>query len=660
MIELISPGQVLLSGALPMQAIQDTAAKVAEGQAHALDSVTSHPTFPDPVIRIVQFIFQQSPFVMWGGVVLGAIVAMFILVTAWRRRQRIGLWLRTRSGAVKAAMIGALVLLVAVATGMGYKAYDFVERDNRFCNGCHIFVPSGQVIARPDTGDYTLVNLLEGKHDTLSCHQCHALKPLKEAVKMVWWMSGARDEEIPPHAKVPREVCSNCHVTGDAKESWQEIASTAGHRVHLESDSSDLKDVTCVTCHGLEAHHFVPVDSTCSQSGCHTQTKIQLGRMAGQSGLHCSVCHDFTAEVPKLATRDSAAGTLVPTLERCSSCHQMEALLTEFDPAHDPHSGTCGTCHDPHKQQAPEEAKLTCSSAGCHAAWRDIPFHAGANHRRVGDRCTTCHIPHRARVDASDCAGCHLRVRNQPGIRSNIPLPFDTTAAKQQAFEAPPEVRPPRGKGDAPIASIITAPPDSFSHQRHKAINCISCHGTRAGQGRLTIDPPRGCQICHHQAAAQNDCRKCHDQEETGPAIVTHVTVTVPRQAPRPRDVKFQHSEHETLRCQECHTRAVTLEPDSAVKECRSCHEDHHAANRDCATCHTTGQLTPAHQRPVQAHVRCDACHTPATVARLVPARSLCLTCHAGQDHYPAKECTVCHFQSTPETYRSHLNRVGA
>jgi hypothetical protein len=408
----------------------------------------------------------------------------------------------------------------------------------------------------------------------------------------------------------------------------------------------------------MQAHRFIPGDSTCTQRGCHTDTRIQLGKMASASGLHCSVCHEFTAPVPKLATRDSAAGTLVPNLAKCSSCHQMKALLVEFDPAHDPHSATCGTCHDPHKQSAPADAKLTCASAACHANWRDIPFHAGPNHKRVAQECTTCHVPHHARVDASDCAGCHLRVRGKPGVRSNLPVPFDTTAAKERVSAAPPDPRPPRGKGDAPIASIPPAPADSFSHQRHKTFNCITCHGTRTGQSRLTFERPRGCQICHHQAPAQNDCRRCHDQETSETPIAVDVTVRVPGQTPRTRQVDFAHTAHQSLSCVECHTQSITLAPDSLVRTCLACHEKHHTAARDCATCHRTPVIRLAHAPPVQPHTACDNCHTPAVIARLTPDRDLCRTCHT-DNHYPSKECTTCHFQSDPAAFQAHLSRTG-
>jgi hypothetical protein len=62
---------------------------------------------------------------------------------------------------------------------------------------------------------------------------------------------------------------------------------------------------------------------------------------------------------------------------------------------------------------------------------------------------------------------------------------------------------------------------------------------------------------------------------------------------------------------------------------------------------------------PVQAHIRCDACHTRATVARLVPTRSFCLVCHqTQQDHYSPKQCSACHFQRTPAELKARL--VGA
>ncbi|MFN8651715.1 MAG: hypothetical protein U0133_07415 [Gemmatimonadales bacterium] len=106
--------------------------------------------------------------------------------------------------------------------------------------------------------------------------------------------------------------------------------------------------------------------------GCHEEkdTKIVLGKMATQGDFHCAACHVFTATVPLLATRDSAAGALRPALQQCFKCHEMKKRLPDFDAAKDPHNGTCGMCHNPHTQKTPSEAKQSCTTAQCHADWR--------------------------------------------------------------------------------------------------------------------------------------------------------------------------------------------------------------------------------------------------------------------------------------------------
>jgi len=138
--------------------------------------------------------------------------------------------------------------------------------------------------------------------------------------------------------------------------------------------------------------------------------------------------------------------------------------------------------------------------------------------------------------------------------------------------------------------------------------------------------------------------------------------VAVDARPPRSRTVAFVHSPHAQIRCATCHASAVTLDPALPVKSCTACHEDHHSARRDCAGCHSGGGDTRApHADSVNAHESCDACHGEATVARLVPDRGLCLTCHAPQrEHYATRECTTCHFLATPDSYRAHLRKAGA
>jgi hypothetical protein len=526
-----------------------------------------------------------------------------------------------------------------------------MQHDNGFCTGCHVMGPA-------------YVRFTQSEHSTLSCHDCHQQSMYASMRQLYLWVA-ERPAEIGPHAKVPNAVCARCHVTGE-KEVWQRIASTAGHRTHLESRNPRLAGVQCVTCHAVEVHQFAPLSRTCAQAGCHETNVIVLGEMRGQTALHCVTCHRFTAEVPALATRDSAAGTLTPGAQQCFSCHEMRRRLEgmAMDPAHDPHGGSCGMCHNPHRQEQPAAARATCAQSACHAGWRSEPFHTGESHRRAAQQCTTCHLPHQAKVDASDCAGCHRAV-SERGHRV-LPVPFDTTRALRRTSWLGPDAEP-RGKGDAApppeeSPSLIPPPPspvapDTFSHDRHKQLACITCHAIPQGGKRLTFEAPRGCQICHHQRPATADCAKCHEAGERAAPRAVGVRVEVAGHAPRDRRVPFNHADHEAQRCVTCHAAPVTLAVDPAAT-CRSCHDGHHAAGRQCVLCHGGAEPRAAHAALADAHVGCDACHAEAIVARLVPDRAFCRTCHAAQDHYAERECTTCHFLSSPDEFRAHLRKA--
>jgi hypothetical protein len=599
-----------------------------------------------------------------AGVVLGAVVALAVVVLLFRKRLAIREWLRTRSPAVRAALIATGIVGLAATGAMGAATWNYTQHSNDFCTGCHVMNPAFQRFSTD-----------ENKHAELSCHDCHQ-QPISASVRQLYLWVAERPEEIGKHAKVPNQVCARCHITADTAK-WQRVAATAGHRVHLESDSSDLKDLQCVTCHGVEVHRFKPVKETCGQSGCHdtAETGIVLGKMADQTMRHCTTCHGFTADVPALATRDSARGTLVPGMPQCLGCHEMRRVLGDFDPKLDPHGGKCGTCHNPHEQKTAAAAAKTC--AECHSEWRKEPFHMGASHRDVAPKCTTCHLPHRAKVDASDCAGCHLSIRERGALRP--PLPFDTTQALRRTGVTPP--RPPDAfdaldePADTPfveqageIADTHSmeaprprappfAPADSFPHSRHAKLACLVCHQTGTGQGRLTFERPRGCLICHHQAPAPGKCATCHRPENYGAPKPATVTVTVPGRSPRPRPVDFVHSQHTSRSCTECHSTPVTLATSAEKALCKDCHTEHHGAGQTCATCHKVTDAKAGHVNLEVAHQRCDACHTVTSVAKLTPTRTFCGTCHVPKmvRHYEPRECTTCHFLTEPATYRAKL-----
>ncbi len=611
------------------------------------------PPLPGGVAAVVRFVFSLPSWLQIAGFVAGLAVAAALLVLLWRRRATIRQWVVTRRRGAKIALATAAAAVVLGFVGFGTASWNYMQHDNGFCTGCHVMGPAYR-------------RFTQSEHESLSCHNCHEQSLFASMRQLYLWVA-ERPEKIGPHAKVPSEVCARCHVTGQP-QIWQRIASTAGHRTHLESDSAALKKIQCVTCHGLEVHRFAPVDSTCAQSGCHVSINITMGRMRGQTSLHCATCHRFTREVPALFPRDSARGRLVPGVTECFSCHEMRRLLGEFDPARDPHAGTCGVCHNPHTQTRPRDAAATCTNAGCHSDWRKEPFHVGERHRKVVEQCTLCHQPHAAKVDPSDCAGCHAAVRERRaqvgGRRLLPPLPFDTSKALRKTSWRGPVPDRPHGKGDAvPPDPPPVAPLDTFPHDRHKSLACITCHASQRQHARLTFQPPRGCDICHHQTPAKLDCSRCHSAAELAAPRPVTVKVAVSGAPARGHSARFEHTAHRGAKCLDCHTTAVTLASPTAVASCKACHDGHHAAARRCSACHAANsdEAREAHAPPEHGHLACDACHAAEIVTRLVPDRALCVTCHAEQrDHYASRECAVCHFQATPEAVKRLLVEQGS
>jgi hypothetical protein len=211
-----------------------------------------------------------------------------------------------------------------------------------------------------------------------------------------------------------------------------------------------------------------------------------------------------------------------------------------------------------------------------------------------------------------------------------------------------------QGAPNPPAADVVR---DTFPHRRHVTVACLVCHLSRTGE-RLTFQPPRGCQICHHQVESRGGCVQCHQQTRLADTLAARLVVQVEPHAPRSRPVAFPHQRHTDLDCEACHTGSVSMAPVDSAAGCTGCHEQHHEPNRACAVCHRTESVTPAHARPVRPHVACDACHASAAIARLSPTRSFCLACHEpAVDHHPARECVACHLQLEPDEYRSRLRK---
>jgi Class III cytochrome C family len=560
-----------------------------------------------------------------AGVVIGGPVALIVAWQLWKHRREIRAWFVARSLRFKIALFGAAAVAGLIAGGTGLVGYNYLMHANDFCQSCHIM-------------DTAWNRFQVSAHKNISCHACHRQPLYVSSVEMYYWVT-ERLMAVPAHDKVPNKVCEECHRRADTDSARTNIMLTAGHALHLQSDSGSLKNVKCVTCHGRDFHKFVPNNATCQQSGCHATQRVVLGAMSTNGFFHCATCHDFKNRVPAGTSPKDAAKALAPHALECSKCHAMSTKIAGFDLAADPHKGSCGSCHNPHKQTEPKDAYKTC--AGCHVKADTLTsFHRGLGPHKL-DQCGSCHQAHSWKVKGTDCLACHKNIfQDKPAKQIGA---GSTGAQQQEKQQEEPEEQGPSAAASEPAIverEIAPAPDTAFLHSRHKSVACTDCHSTSGTHGGLKVTAPAGCLACHHGAAQKTSCVTCHSNGPPAPYPVPVEFHVSARKSPVAitRPISFSHSRHGSLECARCH--GADTKRSVAPATCDGCHADHHTAARDCASCHPTARA--GHDRAV--HDGCASCHTDARVAALTASRSLCLACHQEQrEHHKDGDCGTCH-----------------
>ena len=582
------------------------------------------------------FRFLLSGVPQWlqiAGVVIGVPVAVIVVWQLLKRRKPIWRWWLARGPAIKLSLVAAVFVVAAGAAVSGLAGYTYMMHNNDFCQSCHIM-------------DTAWNRLQVSAHKNIQCHACHRQPLYVSTVELYYWVT-QRMMQVPEHDKVPSAVCNECHLQKGADSTLTQIMLTAGHAVHLRSDSSALKNVQCVTCHGRDFHIFVPNNPTCTQSGCHTTTRVSLGAMSRQAFPHCTICHDFKSRVPLSVTLVQAKTKLTPQVMDCFSCHQMIQQTKRFDLNLDPHKGNCGICHDPHKQEKPNDAFKTCAESRCHGSPDTLTsFHRGLGGHKLAE-CGSCHVAHSWRVKGTNCIACHQSINRDPPRRSSV---LDESAILRTLMLPP--TRPMRhtlsSRRRTPavvhLTAVQTTPSvsfrtvaDSFRHSLHKSLACTACHGTATTHGGLKFTAPGGCFACHHSTRQRVECTTCHDRSSL-PSREMPMAFTIsarPETVTRPES--FTHDQHAKLACTRCHGDDVKR---SVATTCKSCHAEHHTTAANCAACHPTART--GHDRA--SHDGCARCHTDAVVAALPASRPVCIACHEKQrDHYPNGDCATCH-----------------
>jgi hypothetical protein len=661
----------------PILALLQDAATSPHGPASPADSIVVQTPIKGPLGVFMKWSLNLPWAVQLTGMILGAIAGALVAWFIWQRRAPILAWLGARSTKWKMGAAAAGMGVFAVAGFAGYQTNNYFMHDNAFCFSCHPTLNKFDRFSR-------------SKHGELGCHDCHRQSMVDNVKQVFYWMA-ERPEEIPPHAPVPTKICSECHIQSPTDTGWKRIVSSAGHRVHLVSDTARKLDVQCVTCHGQEVHQFAPVNKTCGQDGCHKtrDTEIVLGKMSGQSTMHCAGCHDFKVPVGSLVSIDSAKRALSPVSNDCLGCHEMQRAMGEFDPRDDRgHNGACGTCHNPHTQKEPKGAFASCATGGCHdKAETETPFHRGLPAKTLND-CGSCHVAHTWTVKhgGGACVDCHRDVmkgspkaidpsqrvsRTADSVRttrgvvgvvgsrgtlgSGTRLPLGLGGALRYLPEGAwmPRVEfvpdsTPRARGAAqptPLrrtaASGAKAPRRPFSHPTHRELACTNCHASERAHGTVTVRTPGECATCHHSDKRAVTCEGCHDAKSLAAPVrkPVRMTLTAASNVPREKTLDFRHEAHTKAACRDCHTQGPLL---GVTKDCAGCHTEHHVATANCASCHES--TVPKHTREVHDGCAGSGCHDAKVVATLEASRQVCLSCHQAQKtHKRGGECADCH-----------------
>lgn len=421
----------------------------------------------------------------------------------------------------------------------------------------------------------------------------------------------------------------------------------------------------CATCH--EGAHAAP-----------------LGRGERPSAV-CIDCHASSHEPIQAFYAGAVRGVAVPAdtmfLARvsCVGCHSDTTFTAPVGAARNAAlDGMCTSCHGRR-------------FGGMLAMWRNgvewrtqavsaYVAQAVADPRLAGDAA-------RARVRVARDAMQLLRtvgaLHNVRGADQLFRAALDSTTAAYRRAGVTAPARPALGPDPASneclgchygVESARTTIYDQkFDHASHVVradVACKDCHsaatyfaGAKSGatdQGRA-VDAKHGkttltaasCESCHHSPTTKVGCTACHAGDERLKKSVRVVMALKlkPEKAPTSRTVAFQHAQHEKSSCESCHTAPGSVRN---IATCASCHTDHHKERASgCVSCHTSTMLAT---HTMDTHFKCATCHERETVAKLLPDRAFCVSCHVKQvNHEPGRECSPCHLHLSPSEVRRRM-----
>ncbi len=509
--------------------------------------------------------------------------------------------------------------------------------------------------------------LLEGKHATIACAQCHNAQKIPAASRSQIKMhdlnrtflglgTGCTSCHEDKHRGQLGNDCAHCHNASDWKvgrtfdHSKTKFALTGAHlqttcqKCHAPSPEgvvrfTGLKFGQCADCH-TDPHkgEFQKGCDSCHSTATWKQTpfmarfdhsKTKFALLGKHADLRCGSCHrsgDFKTPI---------------AFQACADCHKPDPHNGQFAKRAD--GGRCESCHT---VDGFKPAKFTL------AAHNATGFPLREKHATVA--CAKCHTPAgRAtlfKVKFSACMDCHRDAHGGQFARA----PYLNHCEKCHTES---------GFRPSTFALALHQKSGFVLTGGHMAVACNQCHKpAEAGRAAAYHFSGLTCTTCHadpHKNQFAVRMQRVVDGRTAG-CEACHNTKTW-------RDLsRFDHSTtkfqlagtHRAVECAGCH-RPANLERtlmhadfQAAPLQCEQCHDDPHgsqfarAGNTRCAECHNTMKWRPSlfdHDKTAfslkGAHkdVRCRDCHSgfrmvsDRRVLFYKPTPTACAACHGNK-----------------------------
>ncbi len=425
-----------------------------------------------------------------------------------------------------------------------------------------------------DNFDHDLARfVLNGKHQTVGCDQCHGQPPRWQGFSF----SGCDSCHKDPHkGRFRKQTCQSCHV----ETSWSRVDDFAAKHPIVSLKNGHSK-VACAECHDRGNIRTPSKGSTCV--ACHPNVHT------AKFGNNCKLCHASIRwlGLPEKIGRDNHGKTRYPLegkhrTTKCVECHSKTK-----PPAKRYRNlafNRCLDCHaDTHKGSFIKRDKGEC--AQCHSVdgfWPTsfgIELHATTKFPLEGKHivtpCNHCHKSKRPRatftIPKQQCVDCH---KNPHGNQ------FDKEMKKGGCATCHTVAGWNRPNIDHSIWPLTGA---------HAKAECDSCHtpsaqDRKSGTGVTYRGVPRDCESCHKDIHAGQfrlskpvkGCDFCHGD----------ANFKIPKFDHTDRAGYTLTGEHLPLECSACHKPEKLRDGSTSTRyrlgyrQCKDCHANPHTRKR--------------------------------------------------------------------------------